>query len=334
MNKQQDTSKENETSDEPIVSAEQEEFADHWFVLNNLSGGKEKKLALRQQFLTEISNALSDSAEFPRKALPVGVANLLSEECDAASNEEASSLFKSAAEALRSPDSAQTAIFAIKYCEWQKSEQNPAYIFQTLSIAYELNILPPLWVIDALLKAGNRVYQSDGEVGFDEALRNKPGKIKRARDHEKKCCVANMMAEAKAADLPAMDCCELINFEIESVFGWENYTPSTLQKYYEKYHTDDKFGFGRSFQQSFVLAGYEKTPEYHSHYLHFWRRKVLKARLEAYREIFENVGQKDVEFLERIAEITHFVARKTASALSRNQPSRHPKTSGFLESDY
>ena len=202
--------------------------------------------------------------------------------------------------------------------EWEGQDKTPALVMQTLSKAKELGVLPPDWVLRLLIDAGSEVYESDGDKGFDKALGFTPKKIKEARTAQAKVWVADLVAEALDAGLSSTEAKELTIFEAELVYDWPQYAPSTVQKYYEK-HADERDGFGRSFMYSLGRYGFGSDNVYHSIRLPLWRRKVLKARLEAYRDAVELYPDTCDSKLDRARRLPH-VVEKTVAALRRHVP--------------
>jgi hypothetical protein len=143
--------------------------------------------------------------------------------------------------------------------------------------------------------------------------------------------VANLVAEAIDAGLTPTEAKELAIFEAELVFGFPLYAPGTAQKYYELY-TDRCDGFARSFMYSFDWYGLGGDKVCHAIRLPFWRRKVLKLRLEAYREALELYPKTTDNELDRAKRLPHVVT-KTVEALRRHEPPKN-KIGHFVELDF
>jgi hypothetical protein len=70
----------------------------------------------------------------------------------------------------------------------------------------------------------------------------------------------------------------------------------------------------------------------HAIRLPFWRRKVLKLRLEAYREALELYPKTTDNELDRAKRLPHVVT-KTVEALRRHEPPKN-KIGHFVELDF
>ena len=116
--------------------------------------------------------------------------------------------------------------------------------------AREFDVTPPDWAIEQLVNAGARVFETNGEVGFEEALGLTPRKIKFALSDQKKQSIADLVGEALDADLSPIVTRELAINEAEIVCGWQQYAPGAVQKYY-KTHAGERNGFMQSFLYSF-----------------------------------------------------------------------------------
>ena len=139
--------------------------------------------------------------------------------------------------------------FAVLREDWEAQERNQALLLHTLHKAPEFDVSPPDWAIEQLVNAGAKVYETNGEVGFEEALGLTP-KIKFALSDQKKQSVADLVGEALDAGLSPIEARELAINEAEIVCGWQQYAPSAVQKYY-KTHAGERNGFMQSFLYSF-----------------------------------------------------------------------------------
>ena len=103
--------------------------------------------------------------------------------------------------------------------------------------------------MDIITEAGAKVYHSDGDKDFGEALGLTPTKIKGVRAAQRKAWLADLVAEAIDARLSPAEARELAIFEAELVYGWPQYAPGSVQKYYEQ-HVSERNGFEQSFMYS------------------------------------------------------------------------------------
>ncbi len=310
--------------------------ADQWasdWSLRELMFDRDPRKKEHQIYANALYKVCLDYSEGVLKEFPLGIARWLAQEAESICEDLPSQILKRPEEGVRTANFAQENQFELIQEEWKKQGKNPAFVLQALSMAKEQSVLPPNWVLDLVIEAGTQVYLTGGDVEFGEALELTPKKIKEAHSGQKKVWIADLVAEAIDGGLSSAESRELAIFEAEIVFGWPQYTPATVQKYYEN-HTDERDGFSRSFMYLHRPSefGSDSNPLYHSIRLPYWRRKVLKARLEAYREavvIYPDVG---VTQLTRMQRLTHVVA-KTVAALSRNEP---PKNSigHYIETDF
>jgi hypothetical protein len=330
---------ENEVAEESLFEVELDigehiSNADFWAAdwgLNEFAAEKESRQAEHRMYLAALHNVCLNYSNQALKEFPPGIARWLAQEAENVCDDLPSQIFKRPVEGSRTANFTQENQFELLRDEWEKQNHNPAFVLQALSIAKELEVLPPNWATDLLIEAGARVYDNDGDISFGEALGLTPKKLKEARSAHKKEQVANLVAEAIDAGLTPTEAKEIAIFEAELVFGWSQYAPSTVQKYYEQY-TNEREGFSQSFIYSLGRYGFGADPIYQSIRLPNWRKKVLKARLAAYREadeLFPETG--DVE-LDRAKRLPHVVA-KTVEALRRNEPPKN-KFDHYIESDF
>lgn len=295
--------------------------ADYWATdwrLRELEFEGESRQAEHRKYIVALHKVCSDYGNQNLKEFPGGIARWLAQEAENVCDDLPSQIFKSPEEGVRTANFVQENQFELIRQEWQKHGQNPAFILQALCLAKEQGVIPPGWVLNSLIEAGSKVYQSDGDVEFGEALRLTPKKIKEARSGQKKVWVADLVAEGIDGGLSHPEARELAIFEAELVFGWRQYKPDTVQRYYEN-HAGDRDGFGRSFMYSLDGYGSGTDTVYQSIRLLFWRRKALRSRLEAYREAVELYPDTDNTRLDRARRLAHVVS-KTVAALRRNQP--------------
>jgi hypothetical protein len=295
--------------------------ADYWardWQLRELEFEPSARRAEHEKYMAALHKVCRDYNNQILKEFPLGVARWLAQEAENVCDGLPSQVLKRPTECVQTANIVHENQFRLIWDEWEKQNQNPAIILQALSKAKELGVLPPDWVLNLLIDAGARVYESDGGVKFDEALGFTPKKIKQARSAQKKVWVADLVAEAVDAGLSHTEAKELAIFEAELVYGWHQYTPDTVQKYYEQ-HVDERDGFGRSFMYSFGWYGLSGDNIYHAIRLPYWRKKVLKLRLEAYREAIELFPDTDNREIDRAQRLPHVVA-KTVDALRRNEP--------------
>ena len=298
--------------------------ADYWSAdwrLRELEFEREPRRAEHQKYVSALHKVCRDYSNQVLDEFPLGVARWLAQEADNVCAELPSQILKHPNEGVQTANFAQKNQFELLRDEWERQKHNPAFILQALSRARELNVFPPDWVLEALVEAGAKVYESDGDIEFGEALGLTPKKIKEARSGQKKVWVADLVAEAIDAGLTPTEARELAIFEAEIVFGWPRYATGTVQKYYEQ-HTQERDGFSRSFMYSFEWYELDSDPVYKSIYLPLWRRNSLKARLEAYRESIELYRDADDVMIDRKQRLGH-VTSKTLAALRRSEP---PKT--------
>jgi hypothetical protein len=326
-----------ETGEEPLhinapteASAEIEDhirnvdfWADDWR-LNELEFDSEPRQAEHRLYLAALRKLCLDYSNQVLREFPLGAARWLAQEAENVCDGLPSQILKRSQEAVRTPDFAQRNQFELLREEWEGQSHNPALILQALSLAKELGVFPPDWVLGIVIDAGAKAYKSGGDLGFDEALGLTPGKIKEARSAQKKVWIADLVAEAVDAGLKQADARELAVFEVEYVYGWGTYTLGTVQKYYEL-DTSDREGFSQSFMYSLGWYGFRSDPVYQSFRLPYWRRKVLEVRLAAYREAYEFFPETGDIGLDRAQRLPH-VVRKTVESLRRNQPPKNSLT--------
>lgn len=308
--------------------------ADYWakdWRLHELDFEREARLAEQLKYIVALREVCRDYDNQVLKEFPLGVARWLLQEAENVCSGVPSQILKCPEEGVRTASLAHDNWFEVTREEWGKQNQNPAFILQALSIAKEQDILPPNWVLNLLIEAGSKVYQSDGDMDFGEALGLTPKKIKEARSGQKKEWVADLVAEAVDAGLTPAEAKELAIFEAEHVYGWPQYAPSTVQKYYEQ-HANERDGFGRSFMYSLGWYGLGSDSVHQSIRLPYWRGKVLKARLAAYREAYEFYPETNDVELDRAKRLPH-VVDKTVDALRRNEPPKN-MFDQYIESDF
>ena len=308
--------------------------ADYWATdwrLRELEFEPNDRRAEHGKYMAALYKVCRDYGNQLLKPFPLGVARWLAQEAENVCGDLPSQILKRPEEGVQTTNFFQENQFGLLREEWLKQDKNPALILQALSLAKELETLPPGWVLDIMIEAGAKVYGSNGDLDFGEALRLTPKKIKEARSAQKKVWVADLVAEAVDADLTPDEAKELAIFEAEHVYGWLQYAPGTVQKYYEL-HVNERDGFGSSFMYSLDCNGLGTDQVYHSIRLPYWRKKVLKVRLEAYREAYEFNPATDGVGLDRAKRLKH-VVRKTVDALRRNEPPMN-KYDQYIESDF
>ena len=295
--------------------------ADSWasdWRLRELAFETDARMIEHREYTSALRKVCKDYSNQVLKSFPLGVARWLAQETTNIFDDLPSQLFKRPQEGVRTANFAQENQFKLIHEEWVKQNNNPAFVLQALSIAKEQRVLPPDWVLESLIEAGAKVYESDGDADFGRALGFTPKKIKEARSGQRKVWVADLVAEAIDAGLTPSQAKELAIFEAEIVFGFRQYAPDTVQKYYER-HTEERDGFGRSFMYSLAWYGLDSDPVYHSIYSPLWRRNSLKARLEAYRELIELYRDTGDVMIDRKQRLGH-VTSKTLAALRRSEP--------------
>ena len=255
---------------------------------------------------------------------PYSVAEWLALEAEKTCDGLPSQLLKRPDEAVKSAGFHHENAFNLIRKQWERAKGNPAFILRALTYARDENVSPPDWVLDSLIEAGSKVYESDGAVEFGEALGFTPKKINAARTTERKLALAELVAEGIDAELSPHDARELAIAEAEIVYGWIQFAPSTVQKYYEKF-ADEREGFSETFRLSLKWYDYNQDPVYKSFMLPFWRRKVLKTRLCAYREAQEADNNRQ--------QTLQLVVDKTVGALNRTPPPKD-RFGHFIESDF
>lgn len=298
--------------------------ADYWAAdwrLHELEFEQESRRSDHRKYLFALHKVGRDYSNQVLGEFPLGVARWLAQEAENVCNGLPSQVLKSSDECVQTANVYHENQFNLLWEEWGRQENNPALVLQTLSKAKELAVLPPDWVLRLLVDAGSKVYESDGDIDFGEALGLTPKKIKEARTAQKKVWVADLVAEALDSGLSSTEAKELAIFEAELVYGWRQYAPSTVQKYYEE-HADERDGFGRSFMYCLRRYGLGSDNVYHSIRLPSWRRKVLKIRLEAYREAVGFYPDTQDAELDRAQRLSHVVS-KTVAALRRHEPTKN-----------
>ena len=301
--------------------------ADYWATdwrLRELNFERDARKAEHQKYMVALRKVCRDYANQALKEFPLGVAHWLAQEADNVCDDLPSQILKRPFEGIQTAALHQENSFELSREEWEKQSHNPAFVLKALSYAHDEGILPPGWVLRLLVEAGAKVYKTDGDTQFDEALGLTPKKIKEGRSGQRKTWIANLVAEGIDADLPAPEARELAIYEAEFVYGWDRYAPGTVQKYYEQF-ADERDGFGATFMHSLGWYGFGSDAVFPSIRLLFWRRKALKARLQAYRETEDTS-------LDR-ANRLHFVVEKTVRALCRNEPPVN-EIGHFIESDF
>ena len=78
--------------------------------------------------------------------------------------------------------------------------------------------------------------------------------------------------------------------------------------------------------------GLASDPVYHSIRLPFWRKKVLKIRLESYHTSFESFADSEDAQHDRTQRLAYVVS-KTVAALRRNKPQTN-NLGYFVETDF
>jgi hypothetical protein len=308
--------------------------ADYWATdwrLNELKFEKKSRHDEQRIYLAALREVCLDYSNQTLKEFPLGIARWLAQEAENVCGDLPSQILKRPEEGVQTVSFVQENQFELLREEWLKQSRNPAFILQALSLAKEFGTLPPDWVLDLMIEAGAKVYGSDGDLDFGEALGLTPKKIKEARSAQKKVWVADLVAEAVDAGLTPAEAKELAIFEAEHVYGWPQYAPGTVQKYYEQ-HANERDGFGRSFMYSLGWYGLGSDWVYQSFRLPYWRRKVLKARLAAYREAYEFYPETNDVELDRAKRLPHVVG-KTVDALRRNEPPKN-MLDLYVESDF
>lgn len=322
------------SSEPPAWLEEQIRNADSWtqdWELNELNIETVARQSDHRKYIIALHNVCQNYYVRALNKFPLGIARWLAKEAENVCRGLPSQVLKSPDEGTRTANFAHENQFALLRNEWEAQNRNPALILQTLARARELKVIPPNWVVDLLVEAGSKVYESDGNICFDEALGLTPKKIKEARSAHKKVWIAELVAEAVDAKLSPTEARELAIFEAELVYGWSQYAPSTVQKYYET-HADERNGFERSFFYSFDWYGSDSDDVRHSIRLPYWRRKVLKVRLEAYREAIELHPDSDDHQLIRVQRLSHIVSQ-TIAALRRRSPPKNTDAD-FIKTDY
>jgi hypothetical protein len=305
-------------------------WAEYWGI-NELRLEGEAMRAEHQKYLVALHKVCSDYSDGTLSKFPFGVARWLAQEAEKVCDRLPSRVLKHPEEGAKTADFAQENLFDLVRGEWEKLDRNPQLILQALSIAKEKGVLPPDWVLDLIVEAGAKVYRSDGRIDFGTALGLTPKIGNGVRSGRMKEWVGDLVAEGIDGGLSHAEARELAIFEAELVLGWSQYKHDTVQKYYET-HTGDRLGFGRSFMLSLDWHGHIADPVYQSGELPFWRRKVLKARLEAYRDSEELFLDKGNGKSLRAEKVDHVVS-KTVSALKRNQPPKD-RFDDFIVSDF
>ncbi|MBC8268058.1 MAG: hypothetical protein H8E36_04860 [Rhodospirillaceae bacterium] len=319
------------------VSADIEEHikdADSWATdwrLFELDFESETRQAEHQKYLAALHKVCSDYNNQVLKEFPLGVARWLAQEANNVCEDLPSQVLKCPEEGVSTANFAQENRFGIIREEWEKQDRNPAFILQALVIAKELGVQPPSWVLDPLIEAGVKVYKNNGALMFGEALGLTPNKIEKGRTRQRKMWIADLVAEAIDGNLSQSEAKELAIFEAEIVFGWQQYKPGTVQKYYEDY-ANEREGFSQSFMESLEWFELIEDPVFQSTRLPYWRRKVLLLRLEAYREAMEFYPDTKDAHLDRVKRHTH-VTTKTIAGLRRNEPPRN-SSEHFIDTDF
>ena len=229
-----------------------------------------------------------------------------------------SQLIKSPIEGTQTANLGHSNQFELLREEWEAQERNPALILQTLHKAQEIGVSPPDWAIEQLVNAGAKVFETSGDIGFEEALGLTSRKMKFALSDQKKQSIADLVGEALDAELSPIEARELAINEAEIVYGWQQYAPGTVQKYYET-HAGERNGFMQSFLYSFEWFDLIGDEVFQSIGLPAWRKQVLKLRLQAYREAMDLFSQTDDRQRSREQRLRHVTSR-TVAALRRTKP--------------
>ena len=109
---------------------------------------------------------------------PLGIARWLEKEVEKVFRNSPSQIIKSPIEGTQTANLGQSNQLAVLREDWEAQDRNPALLLHTLHKAREFDVSPPDWAIEQLVNAGARVYETNGEVGFEEALGLTPPKNK------------------------------------------------------------------------------------------------------------------------------------------------------------
>jgi len=294
--------------------------ADYWatdWELRELEFEKDARQAEHGMYIEALHKVCRDYCHNTLSIFPLGVARWLEKEVEKVLRYSPSQLIKSSIEGTQTANFGHSNQFELLREEWEAQERNPALILQTLHKAQEIGVTPPDWAIEQLVNAGAKVFETSGDIGFEEALGLTPRKIKFALSDQKKQSIADLVAEALDAELSPIEARELAIYEAEIVYGWQQYAPGTVQKYYET-HAGERNGFMQSFLYSFEWFDLIGDEVFQSIGLPAWRKQVLKLRLQAYREAMDLFSQNDDRQRSREQRLRHVTSR-TVAALRRTK---------------
>ena len=294
--------------------------ADYWatdWELRELEFEKDARQAEHGMYIEALHKVCRDYCHNTLSIFPLGVARWLEKEVEKVLRYSPSQLIKSSIEGTQTANFGHSNQFELLREEWEAQERNPALILQTLHKAQEIGVTPPDWAIEQLVNAGAKVFETSGDIGFEEALGLTPRKIKFALSDQKKQSIADLVAEALDAKLSPIEARELAIYEAEFVYGWQQYAPGTVQKYYET-HAGERNGFMQSFLYSFEWFDLIGDEVFQSIGLPAWRKQVLKLRLQAYREAMDLFSQNDDRQRSREQRLRHVTSR-TVAALRRTK---------------
>lgn len=269
-------------------------------------------------FIAALHKVCRDYCRHALNTFPLGVARWLEKEIEKVFRNLPSQILKSPIEGTQTANLGQSNQFEVLREDWGAKDRIPALLLQTLHKAREFDFTPLDWAIEQLVNARARVFETNGEVGFEEALGLTPRKIKFALSDQKKQSIADRVGEALDADLSPIEARELAINEAEIVYGWQQYAPGAVQKYYET-HAGERNGIMQSFLYSFEWLDLCGDDSLQSVGLPEWRKQVLKIRLHAYREAMELFPESDDRLLLREQRLDH-ITSKTVAALRRTKP--------------
>jgi hypothetical protein len=291
---------------------------DHgWYAewgMNHLRNDPEKREETYQSFLVALRDTCQEYTSGLSDGFPIAVAEWIGKEADAALNDDPSHLLKRPVEASRTPMEHHENSFEELERLWEEGG-NFAHVVKALSYANDEGVMPPAWVWGPVFQAAARILndRSRGEAtGFDKATGfSSKRDLKKATTQRDRAVHVALMAEAIDAGLNHKDARELALFEVELVFDLVPFEEDTLQKYYET-TTTTREGFGEAFLISLPSFSDDLKVLRQSILMSSWRRKVLPARLNAYRKAMAD-GLDGEGMLA-------FVTERTVKALQESQP--------------
>ena len=163
--------------------------ADHWatdWELRELKFERDARQTEHGMFIAALHKVCRDCCRHALNTFPLGVARWLEKEIEKVFRNLPSQILKSPIEGTQTANLGQSNQFEVLREDWGAKDRIPALLLQTPHKAREFDFTPPDWAIEQLVNAGARVFETNGEVGFEEALGLTPRKIKFALSDQKK----------------------------------------------------------------------------------------------------------------------------------------------------